>query len=116
MRAPPHEDLSQGRFLQHSGAALQQHEQRLWRRLDQGALWPLPKCPRQPCHRGNTGSQQVDQLLTTLKPKAEAVASEAMSIAVEKLRNGDRKTMIGILGAAAFLGWIASRQSKPIRK
>ena len=65
---------------------------------------------------GNTGNPQVDQLFTTLKPKAEAVASEAMSIAVERLRHGDRKTMLAILGGAAFVGWLASRQTKPIRR
>lgn len=71
---------------------------------------------REAAPSGNTGNQQVDQLFTALKPKAEAVASEAMTIAVERLRRGDRKTMIAILGAAAFVGWIASRQGKPIRK
>jgi hypothetical protein len=65
---------------------------------------------------GNTGNQQVDLLFTALKPKAEAVASEAMTIAVERLRHGDRKTMIAILGAAALVGWIASRQTKPSSK
>jgi hypothetical protein len=71
---------------------------------------------REAAPSGNTGNQQVDQLFTTLKPQAEAVASEAVNIAVERLRHGDRKTMIAILGAAAFVGWMASRQSKPIRK
>ena len=65
---------------------------------------------------GQTGNPQIDQLFTTLKPKAEEVASEAMNLAVDKLRHGDRKTMVAILGAATFVGWIASRQRKPTRK
>jgi hypothetical protein len=71
---------------------------------------------REAAPSGKTGNQQVDQLFNTLKPKAEAVASEAMNIAVERLRHGDRKTMIAILGGAVFVGWMASRRSKPIRK
>ena len=65
---------------------------------------------------GHTGNPQIDQLFATLKPKAEEVASEAMTLAVDKLRYGDRKTMIAILGAATFVGWIASRHRKPISK
>jgi hypothetical protein len=71
---------------------------------------------REAAPSGKTGNQQVDQLFTTLKPKAEAVASEAMTIAVERLRHGDRKTMIAILGGAVFVGWMASRRRKPISK
>ena len=71
---------------------------------------------REAAPSGNTGNSQIDQLFTTLKPKAEEVASEAMTLAVDKLRYGDRKTMIAILGAATFVGWIASRHRKPISK
>lgn len=71
---------------------------------------------REAAPSGNTGNPQIDQLFTTLKPKAEEVASEAMNLAVDKLRYGDRKTMIAILGAATFVGWIASRKRKPLHK
>ena len=71
---------------------------------------------REAAPSGHTGNPQIDQLFATLKPKAEEVASEAMSLAVDKLRYGDRKTMIAILGAATFVGWIASRQRTPTRK
>jgi hypothetical protein len=65
---------------------------------------------REAAPSGNTGSSHVDQLFNTLKPRAEAVAGEAMTMAIQQLRSGDRKTMLAILGAGVFVGWLASRR------
>ena len=65
---------------------------------------------RQATPTGNTGSPPIDQLFTTLKPRAEVMASEAMTMALRKLRTGDRKTMLAILGTGVLVGWLAARQ------
>lgn len=56
-----------------------------------------------------TGDQRIDQLFSVLKPKAEIIASEAMTKVVDRLRHGDRKTMVAILGSAVLAGLLASR-------
>jgi len=65
---------------------------------------------RQAVPSGNTSSSHIDQLFATLKPRAEVVASEALTMAVQQLRSGDRKTVLAILGTGVFVGWLASRR------
>lgn len=56
-----------------------------------------------------TGDVHIDEFISVVKPKAERAVSEAMVKVVDRLRNGDRKTIFAILGTAVFAGVLASR-------
>lgn len=58
------------------------------------------------------GNPQIAQLISGFRPEAERAADAVMSNITDRLRYGDRKTMVAILGAAAFTGWLASRAAR----
>lgn len=56
-----------------------------------------------------TGVAMIDNILRSLTPKAEEATKEAMARAANVVRNGDRASMMGVLGSAVLLGWILSK-------
>ena len=53
-----------------------------------------------------TGHLVTDGLLRQVRPQAQETTNEAVARAAELLRNGDRTTMLSVLGAAALFGWL----------
>jgi hypothetical protein len=59
------------------------------------------------------GVEPLDALLKGLTPRAEEAGKEAVARAAALVRDGDRTTMLTILGAAAAAGWILTRAHLP---
>jgi hypothetical protein len=59
-----------------------------------------------------TGVGLIDDLLLQAGPRVEVVANDVVRRATTLVREGDRKTMLTILGAAAALGWLIVRSSE----
>jgi hypothetical protein len=53
----------------------------------------------------------IDDLLGRLGPRAETAANDIIGRASTLVREGDRKTMLAILAAAAAVGWLAVKAS-----
>jgi hypothetical protein len=53
-----------------------------------------------------TGHLMIDGLVHQAGSQARGTADEAVARAAELLRNGDRTTMLSVLGAAALFGWL----------
>ena len=62
-----------------------------------------------------TGVAPLDELLTTLTPKTEEAARDAIVRAATLVRNGDRTTMFTILGSAVAAGWLLTKGPHPGR-
>ena len=59
------------------------------------------------------GVEPLDALIKGLTPRAEEAGKEAVARAAALVRDGDRTTMLTILGAAAAAGWILTRAHLP---
>jgi uncharacterized membrane protein YqjE len=57
----------------------------------------------------HTGIESVDDVLRAIAPKAEDAAREAVVHAAHLVRNGDRSTMLAMLGTAVVIGWAMTR-------
>jgi hypothetical protein len=56
-----------------------------------------------------TGHPPIDNFLSQIGTKAEGTTSEAVGRAADLVRNGDRATMLSVLGAATLFGWLIAR-------
>jgi hypothetical protein len=56
-----------------------------------------------------TGIEPADNVIQAFAPHAEEATREAVARAANLVRYGDRSTVIGILSAAAAVGWILSK-------
>jgi hypothetical protein len=56
-----------------------------------------------------TGIEPADNIIQAFAPHAEDATREAVARAANLVRYGDRSTVIGILSAAAAVGWILSK-------
>jgi hypothetical protein len=56
-----------------------------------------------------TGIEPIDNLVRAVMPKAEEAAREAVARAAALVRDGDRATMLTILGAAVAAGWLLTK-------
>jgi hypothetical protein len=56
-----------------------------------------------------TGVEPADNVIQAFAPQAEEATREAVARAANLVRHGDRSTVLGILGAAAAVGWILSK-------
>jgi hypothetical protein len=57
------------------------------------------------------GNPVLDEMVRHLKTSAKGTADEALSRTSTLIRNGDRTTIVTVLGTAAFLGWLLARQT-----
>jgi hypothetical protein len=60
-----------------------------------------------------TGHPAIDDLLQKVGSRSEAATNEAVTSAASLVRDGDRATMLSILAAAAFFGWLIVRAAPP---
>ncbi len=67
----------------------------------------LPKYIKYPA----LGHPALDELVENLRAAARGTADEAVERAANLVRYGDRKQLLVLLGGAAFLGWLLSRQN-----
>jgi hypothetical protein len=56
-----------------------------------------------------TGHPPIDNFLSQIGTKAEGTTSEAVGRAADLVRDGDRATMLSVLGAATLFGWLIAR-------
>ena len=59
-----------------------------------------------------TGVEPVDRILVALAPNAQEAAKDVVERAAGAMRNGDRSTILGLLGAAVAAGWVFARTAK----
>ena len=62
-------------------------------------------------HIPRTGSAPVD--IRQLEPRIELATKEAVTRAATLVQNGDRATMLAVLGAAMALGWLLVKAANP---
>ena len=60
-----------------------------------------------------TGHPAIDSFLGQIATRAEGTTNEAVGRAADLVRNGNRATMLSILGAAALFGWLIVRGASP---
>jgi hypothetical protein len=60
-----------------------------------------------------TGNLAIDHLLQQVGSRAQGTADDAVTRAADLVRNGDRATMLSVLGAVALLGWLIGRGATP---
>ena len=56
-----------------------------------------------------TGHPPIDNFLSQIGTKAEGTTNEAVGRAADLVRNGNRATMLSVLGAATLFGWLIAR-------
>jgi hypothetical protein len=56
-----------------------------------------------------TGHPAIDNMLGQMGTKAEGTTNEAVGRAADLVRNGNRTTMLSVLGAATLFGWFIAR-------
>jgi hypothetical protein len=56
-----------------------------------------------------TGHSPIDNFLSQIGTKAEGTTNEAVGRAADLVRNGNRATMLSVLGAATLFGWLIAR-------
>jgi hypothetical protein len=59
-----------------------------------------------------TGNPAVDDVLRQLGTTAQGAANEALVRGARLVQTGDQKTMLTILGSAAFFGWLMARAAE----
>jgi hypothetical protein len=60
------------------------------------------------------GHSVLDDLVAKLRVSARGPADEAVERAANLMRHGDRSQLFILLGGAAFIGWLLSRQNPEI--
>ena len=58
-----------------------------------------------------TGHIAIDNLLQQVGSRAQGTTDDAVTRAAALIRNGDRATMLSVLGAVAVLGWLIGRSA-----
>jgi hypothetical protein len=56
-----------------------------------------------------TGIEPIDNLVRAVAPKAEEATREAVARAANLMRDGDRTTMLTVMGAAVAAGWLLTK-------